>query len=125
MQGVPRGILDIISGGYFNSSTSRGGSQEISHDIAEIDDAEGSYSHMTCSRCVRMPNGSQLVGRRIPRVFLFRSILNTSRFFSKIRARVSYQAFGDVSLEREPIMDFHEVEPSLANVPVFFSGRII
>ena len=62
MQRVPRNNLDIISGGYFNSSTSRGGSQEISHDIAEIDDVEGSYSHMTCSRCVRMPNGSRVVG---------------------------------------------------------------
>ena len=35
---------------------------------------------------LRTPNGSLVVGRWIPRVFLFRSILNTSRFFSKIRA---------------------------------------
>ena len=52
VQGVPRDNLDIISGGYFNSSASRGGGQEISHDIAEVDDNEESYSHETCSRCM-------------------------------------------------------------------------
>ena len=52
VQGVPRDNLDIISGGYFNSSASRGGSQEISHDIAEID-GHGISIHLRWFRLMR------------------------------------------------------------------------